>query len=175
MRYRIFNHTNVKYLDNVMDYCAFPVEYFVSGANEGNPSVMTDLLIEGNHMWYAGYGFNEQRPPADRGWGATVKGHCGGSGNRANGYVIKDNIFAFTKDRFTSIVSDLYNPDGSDSMPTFIGNIFVEGYGIRFGRVKQADEPEYREDVNFDFNILAYLEERTFGRSHDNEAWFVKK
>ena len=171
----VYNHTNVQYVNNVMDYCGFPIEYFVSGASEGNPSVMTDLLMEGNHMWYAGYGFSEQRPPADRSWGASIKGHCGGSGNRANGYIIKNNIFAFRIDRFVSIISDLTNPDGSDSMPTFIGNIFVEEYGVKFGRVKQADAPDYRDDVIYNFKVLAYIEERTFGRSKDNEAWFAKK
>ncbi|MBO7311058.1 MAG: hypothetical protein J6U86_06680, partial [Clostridia bacterium] len=158
---RVFNHTNVSYLHNVLDYCGFPIEYFVSVVPEGNESTMTNLLMEGNHMWYSGYGFSEQRPPADRTWGASIKGHAGEPSNRANGYVIKDNIFAYRKDRFVSIISSLTNPDGSDSMPTLINNIFVEEYGVKFGRIKQADEgTEYREDVMYDFNVLAYIEER---------------
>ena len=172
----VYNHTNVSYLNNVLDYCGFPIEYFVSMVAEGNPSTMTNLLIEGNHMWYSGYGFSEQRPPADRSWGASIKGHAGEPSNRADGYVIKNNIFAFRKDRFLSVISSLTNPDGSDSMPTMEGNIFVEEYGVKFGRVKQADYGEtYREDVMYDFNVLDYIEERTFGRSSGNQAWFYKK
>ena len=160
----------------MLDYCGFPIEYFVSMVAEGNPSTMTNLLIEGNHMWYSGYGFSEQRPPADRSWGASIKGHAGEPSNRADGYVIKNNIFAFRKDRFLSVISSLTNPDGSDSMPTMEGNIFVEEYGVKFGRVKQADYGEtYREDVMYDFNVLDYIEERTFGRSSGNQAWFYKK
>ena len=173
---KVYNHTNVSYLNNVLDYCGFPIEYFVSMVAEGNPSTMTNLLIEGNHMWYSGYGFSEQRPPADRSWGASIKGHAGEPSNRADGYVIKNNIFAFRKDRFLSIISSLTNPDGSDSMPTMEGNIFVEVYGVKFGRVKQADYGEtYREDVVYDFNVLDYIEERTFGRSSGNQVWFCPK
>ena len=172
----VYNHTNVSYLNNVLDYCGFPIEYFVSMVTEGNPSKMTNLLIEGNHMWYSGYGFSEQRPPADRSWGASIKGHAGEPSNRADGYVIKNNIFAFRKDRFLSIISSLTNPDGSDSMPTMEGNLFVEVFGVKFGRVKQADYGEtYREDVMYDFNVLDYIEERTFGRSSGNQVWFCPK
>ena len=61
-------------------------------------------------------------------------------------------------------------------MPTMEGNVFVEEYGVKFGRVKQADYGEtYREDVTYDFNVLDYIEERTFGRSSGNQAWFYKK
>ena len=173
---KVYNHTNVSYLNNVLDYCGFPIEYFVSMVAEGNPSTMTNLLIEGNHMWYSGYGFSEQRPPADRSWGASIKGHAGEPSNRADGYVIKNNIFAFRKDRFLSIISSLTNPDGSDSMPTMEGNLFVEVFGVKFGRVKQADYGEtYREDVVYDFNVLDYIEERTFGRSSGNQVWFCPK
>ena len=173
---KVYNHTNVSYLNNVLDYCGFPIEYFVSMVAEGNLSTMTNLLIEGNHMWYSGYGFSEQRPPADRSWGASIKGHAGEPSNRADGYVIKNNILAFRKDRFLSIISSLTNPDGSDSMPTMEGNLFVEVFGVKFGRVKQADYGEtYRDDVVYDFNVLEYIEERTFGRSSGNQVWFCPK
>jgi len=171
---KVYNHTNVLYLNNVIENCVYSIEYFVSGCEPSNPSVMTNFRIEGNHMWYASRGFCEQRPPADRSWGAHIKGRCSRTGNRATGYVIKDNIFVDGKDRLLQITSNLYNVDGSDSMPTFEGNIFVEQYGRKLGQVWQSDTPEQQIDAKFDFESIAYLSERTFGRSKDNEIWFAK-
>ncbi|MBO7310662.1 MAG: hypothetical protein J6U86_04645, partial [Clostridia bacterium] len=149
-------------------------EYFISGCEPDNPSVMTNVKIEGNHMWYASRGFCEQRPAADRTWGAHIKGRCSRTGNRAKDYLIKDNIFVDGKDRLLQITSNLFNPDGSDSMPTFEGNIFVEEYGRKFGQIEQSDTPEKQIDAAHNFDVLAYINERTFGRSKDNEIWFYK-
>lgn len=171
---KVYNHTNVLYLNNVIENCVYSIEYFVSGCEPSNPSVMTNFRIEGNHMWYASRGFCEQRPPADRSWGAHIKGRCSRTGNRATGYVIKDNIFVDGKDRLLQITSNLYNVDGSDSMPTFEGNIFVEQYGRKLGQVWQSETPDQQIDAKFDFDSIAYLSERTFGRSKDNEIWFAK-
>ena len=171
---KVYNHTNVLYLNNVIENCVYSIEYFVSGCEPSNPSVMTNFRIEGNHMWYASRGFCEQRPPADRTWGAHIKGRCSRTGNRATGYVIKDNIFVDGKDRLLQITSNLYNVDGSDSMPTFEGNIFVEQYGRKLGQVWQSETPDQQIDANFDFESIAYLSERTFERSKDNEIWFAK-
>ena len=171
---KVYNHTNVLYLNNVIENCVYSIEYFVSGCEPSNPSVMTNFRIEGNHMWYASRGFCEQRPPADRSWGAHIKGRCSRTGNRATGYVIKDNIFVDGKDRLLQITSNLYNVDGSDSMPTFEGNIFVEQYGRKLGQVWQSETPDQQIDANFDFESIAYLSERTFERSKDNEIWFAK-
>ena len=172
---KVYNHTNVSYLNNVIEYCVYSIEYFVSGCKESNPSVMTNFRIEGNHMWYASRGFCEQRPPADRSWGAHIKGLCSATGNRAKDYVIKNNVFVDGKDRLIQITSNLYNPDGSDSMPTMEGNIFVEEFGRKLGQVELSNTPASHDDAKFDFNSLAYIVERTFGRSKDNEIWFYKK
>ena len=173
---KVYNHTNVLYLNNVIEYCVYSIEYFVSGCEPGNPSVMTNFRIEGNYMWYASRGFCEQRPPADRSWGAHIKGRCSKTGNRAKDYVIKDNVFVDGKDRLVQITSNLYNTDGSDSMPTFTGNIFVEEYGRKFGQIEQSDTPEVQIDAKFDFETAKYLIERTLNKSDSsNEFWFIQK
>lgn len=173
---KVVNHTNVQYLNNVIEYCVYSIEYFVSGCEASNPSVMTDLLIEGNYMWYASRGFCEQRPPADRSWGAHIKGRCSATGNRAKNYIIRNNVFVDGKDRLLQITSNLYNTDGSDSMPTFSGNIYVEEYGRKFGQIEQSDTPYSQEDVRFDFNSVEYLAERSLGKSDGtDEFWFYKK
>lgn len=173
---KVYNHTNVRYLNNVIEYCNYSIEYFVSGCEESNPSVMTNFLVEGNYMWYASRGFCEQRPPADRTWGAHIKGRCSATGNRANGYVIKNNVFVEGKDRLLQITSNLYNPDGSDSMPSFSGNIYVEEYGKKLGQVEQSDTPYSQEDAKFDFDSAKYLAERSLGKSDGtDEFWFIQK
>ena len=137
---------------------------------------MTNFRIEGNHMWYASMGFCEQRPPADRSWGAHIKGRCSATGNRATGYVIKDNVFVYGKDRLLQITSNLYNVDGSDSMPSFSGNIFVEVYGKKFGQVEQSNTPERHFDWMMDFEVHAYLAEACLGKSDGtDEFWFAPK
>lgn len=172
---KVINHTNVLYLNNVIENCVYSIEYFVSGCEPDNPSVMTNFRIEGNHMWYASRGFCEQRPPIDRTWGAHIKGRCSRTGNRAKDYVIKDNIFVDGKDRLLQITSNLYNTDGSDSMPSFSGNIFVEQYGRKLGQVWQSETPEQQIDAKFDFDCAKYLEERSLGKSDGtNEFWFCK-
>ena len=171
---RVYNHTNVLYLNNVIENCVYSIEYFVSGCEEDNPSVMTNFRIEGNYMWYASMGFCEQRPPIDRTWGAHIKGRCSRTGNRATGYVIKDNVFVYGKDRTLQITSNLYNVDGSDSMPSFSGNIFVEIYGKKFGQVEQSDKPYDQVDAIFDFDVAEYLKERALGKSDGtDEFWFA--
>ena len=173
---KVYNHTNVLYLNNVIENCVYSIEYFVSGCEPENPSVMTNFRIEGNHMWYASRGFCEQRPPADRSWGAHIKGRCSRTGNRAKDYVIKDNIFVDGKDRLLQITSNLYNTDGSDSMPSFSGNLFVEQYGRKLGQVWQSDTPDQQIDAKFDFDCAKYLEERSLGKSDKtNEFWFCNK
>ena len=173
---RIYNHTNVQYLNNVIENCVYSLEYFISGCQESNPSVMTHFLIEGNYMWYASYGFCEQRPPVDRSWGAHIKGLCSATGNRAKDYVIKNNVFVEGKDRLLQITSNLYNTDGSDSMPSFSGNLYVEKQGKKFGQVEQSNTPASHDDVKFDFNCADYLVERSFGKSdRTDEFWFIQE
>ena len=172
---KVYNHTNVLYLNNVIENCVYSIEYFVSGCEPSNPSVMTNFRIEGNYMWYASRGFCEQRPPADRSWGAHIKGRCSRTGNRAKDYVIKDNVFVDGKDRLVQITSNLYNTDGSDSMPTFTGNIFVEEYGRKFGQIEQSNTPEQQVDAKFDFQTAKYLIDRTLNKSdNSNEFWFIQ-
>ncbi|MBO7310273.1 MAG: hypothetical protein J6U86_02630, partial [Clostridia bacterium] len=170
---KVFNHTNVFYRNNVIENCVYSIEYFVSGCEPDNPSVMTNFVIEGNHMWYASRGFCEQRPPADRSWGAHIKGLCSRTGNRAKDYLIKDNIFVDGKDRLVQITSNLYNADGSDSMPTLEGNVFVEEYGRKFGQIELSNTPASHDDARYNFDIPEYITERTYGRSKNNRCLFI--
>ena len=133
----IKNQKNVTYARNVMEYCNYSIEYFLSGCVAENPSRMENFLIEDNYMWYAGLGFCEQRPDHDQ--GAHIKGWSGANRNRATNYVIKNNLMVETRDMMVQINSDLYNPDGSDSMPSLENNIFVARIDDEFGVLAMND------------------------------------
>ena len=166
----VYNAKNVKYLNNVIEHCVYSIEYFYSGCEEDNPSVMDGFLIEGNYCWYASYGLCETRPSQDRSWGAHIKGRSSRTGNRAKNYVIRNNYFIGCKDRLVQITSNLYNPDGSDSMPTFSGNVFVLEYGKKFGQVEQRSDPGNQIDAKFDLDVIAYLGGKTDGT---DQFWFA--
>ena len=68
------------------------------------------------------------------------------------------------------ITSNLYNPDGSDSMPTFSGNVFVLEYGKKFGQVEQRSDPGNQIDAKFDLDVVAYLGGKTDGT---DQFWFA--
>ena len=165
---------NVTFKNNVIEHCVYSIEYFLSDIQADNPSRIENFLIEGNHMWYASRGFCEQRPPIDRTWGAHIKGRCSGNGNRIFNYVIRNNLFADGKDRLLQITSNRYNPDGSDSMPSLSGNVFVEQYGRKFGQIEQSETPQNQTDAIFNFDVAAYVAERTLGKSDGTDQfWFA--
>ena len=134
----IKHQKNMTYARNVIEYCNYSIEYFLSGCVKENPSRMENFLIEDNYMWNAAEGFCEQRPDHDQ--GAHIKGWSGGNRNRATGYVVKDNLMIGSKDMLVQIMSDLYNPDGSDSMPKLSGNHFVSTLGSQFGVLAMDDQ-----------------------------------
>ena len=137
---------HVRYSRNVIEDCNYSIEYFLSlngEARASNPSRMEDFVIEGNLMRNAGRGFCRQRP--DRRQAAHIKSWRNGA-NRATGYIIRDNVFAFGDEMLVEISSGLANPDGSDSMPEMKGNVFIGSEGQRFGVLNQGKPVELKYD-----------------------------
>ena len=121
-------------------------------------------------MWYQGAGFSQQRPPADSTYGAHIKGQCSSTGgNRATNYIIRNNLMVGVTHRFVRISSSLLNPDGSDSMPTFSGNVFAAEYGQTFGQVEQLETIRVKE-AKYTDDIEAYLGENSDGT---NVYWYI--
>ena len=135
----------MRYSNNVMEKCNYSIEYFLSRMAKypQNPSRMEDFLIENNLMWDAATGFCEQRP--DLNCGAHVKSWRNGS-NRATRYRIRNNLFAGSREMLIEVSSGLLNPDGSDSMPTLEGNLFIGKKGQRFGVLNQGKPAELAYD-----------------------------
>ena len=150
---------HVRYSRNVIENCNYSIEYFLSLKGEArvsNPSRMDDFVIEGNLMRNAGVGFCQQRP--DRRQAAHIKSWRNGA-NRATGYAIRDNVFAFGDEMLVEISSGLANPDGSDSMPEMKGNVFIGREGQRFGVVNQGRPVE----LKYDSALISALGERYAG------------
>ena len=114
---------NIEYSDNVMEYCNYSIEYFLSHLEPGNKSKIINCVMKNNQMWYAGYGFCEQRP--DKTQDAHIKSWMSNSANEtrnpAEDYHVENNLFAFAKGMFLQIFSDV---DGS--MPTMKGNTYIQ-------------------------------------------------
>ena len=142
---------NVRFSRNVIERCNYSIEYFISGVKDPatDLSRMDGFLIERNLMRSSGEGFCFQRP--DRAGSAHVKGwrYTGGSSNRnrAEGFVIRDNVFADCRDMFVEISSSITNPDGTDSMPKMEGNVFIGRDGQRFGVLNQGRAVEINYDA----------------------------
>ncbi len=128
---------NMTYARNVIEYCNYSIEYFISGCVPENPSRMENFLIEDNFMWYAAEGFCEQRPDLDQ--GAHIKSWSGANRNRATGFTVRNNLMCASKDMLVQIMSGLYNPDGSDSLPVLSGNNFVGKADGQLGTVAMDD------------------------------------
>ena len=128
---------NIRYSNNVMEYCNYSVEYFINGVWEQNQSMMDNFEISGNQMWYAGRGFCTQRP--DRGCAAHIKSWT--STNHAKNYVVKDNLMCLSDDMLVHVNSVTPNVDGTDPMPCFYGNTVVGLKEQKFGMLEQSPSP----------------------------------
>ena len=122
---------SVTYTNNLIEDCVYNIEYFLGSAEEGsNPTrYMSNVLMKGNILLNAGYGWGEQRP--DRGNDAHIKGwdHM----NTLEGdFIIEDNLFLYSK----SMMIHIGAADAED-LPTFRNNVFAQTAGGKFGRYAQ--------------------------------------
>jgi hypothetical protein len=160
----VMMHKGMRYSNNVMEKCNYSIEYFRSRRQQypQNPSRMEDFLIENNLMWDAAIGFCEQRP--DHNCGAHVKSWRNGC-NRATRFRIRNNLFAGSREMLIEVSSGLLNPDGSDSMPTLDGNLFIGKKGQRFGVLNQGRPV----DLSYDDALPGKLDAR-----HVNNVFYLE-
>ena len=81
-------YSNIKFNNNVIDYCNYSIEYFVTTPGD---SKIKDFEIDGNLMWYAGDGLCSQRP--DRSGSNHIKSWQHNN-NLANQIKVTNNLFA---------------------------------------------------------------------------------
>ncbi len=122
----------VKFKNNVMEYCNYAVEYFITNRDAQTDERTTDghikdFEIVGNYSWYAGYGLCEQRP--DKGEDAHIKtwNHVNPS---ISNLVIADNVFALAR----SYLLETYTYDPNSEAITYSGNIYIQYMNNLLGR-----------------------------------------
>ncbi len=88
---------NVKFNNNVFDYCNYSVEYF----HRKNGGKVYDFEIKNNLFWYAGEGLCNQRPDH-----AGVSHIRSGWATNGNAIKVEDNLFAISLKKLASTLDE---------------------------------------------------------------------
>ena len=133
---RVRKMVNVRYLDNLVEYCVYSIEYFLEKLCGDTKSYMDDIVIAGNILRYSGYGWGQQRhnthtPAHIKGWSYE---------NTASHYAIYNNIFDRAAYRMVHLVAKY-----PESLPVVCGNTYVQKMGLKLGQygANVQEEPEY--------------------------------
>lgn len=110
---------NIRYANNLIEFCSYSVEYFLGDGAEGTPDrYMENVVIENNIMRYAGFGFGNQR--TDRLCMSHIK-----SGSHRNavseGFVIRNNVFDRSREMLIYIVAK-----NAEDLPSFEDNTYIQ-------------------------------------------------
>ncbi len=130
---------NVDFSNNVMEYCNYSFEYFLTG---GAPeqSYIENVKVSDNLMWYTGYGFCEQRP--DKDCDAHIKAWAHGNVRRGK-FEINNNLFAISK---TELVQS--NATIGTHSPNYSGNTYIQFENTNLGRTGNLNS-----SIRFDSNV----------------------
>ena len=134
---------NVRYVNNVIEYCVYSIEYFLEKDGGDTESYMDDIVIENNIMRFSGYGWGQQRhnfytPAHIKGWSYE---------NTASNFRIANNIFDRAAYRMIHIVAL-----EEASMPVMSGNTYIQKVGLSLGQFG-ANCVEEPENMVFDENV----------------------
>ena len=157
-----WSQKNIEFSGNVIEYCNYSIEYFLTQIPDGNNSSMVNFVISDNYMWNAGYGFCETRMIWGRGFAAHIKSQFGAPCNRATGFEISNNVMIGAKDNMVQIRTGF----GESSMPLFKNNTLYGYYdldgnaaeGYRIGEVRNTTDDK-QIWAAYDSNIDAYMKE----------------
>ncbi len=143
---KVYYMNDIYYTNNLIEYCTYNVEYFLSGVPQDNPSMMNNVNISDNIMRYAGNGWGEQRP--DTGSAAHIKSWS--SSNPATDFVIERNIFDRGYHRLFHIASTL-----EEHLPIMRDNVYIQYNGAKLGMFG----PGSPKDQVYDENVAALINE----------------
>ncbi len=116
---------NIRYFNNVVEYCTYSIEYFLEKTMNDTQSYMENIQIHDNVLRYSGYGWGRQRHNQDT--PAHIKGWE--YENTSKNFVIYNNIFDLSTHRMIHIVSK-----EKDSLPRLISNTYVQNRGAMLGQ-----------------------------------------
>lgn len=115
---------NILYRNNVIVDCVYNIEYFLAASTVQKNVVRRgdSVLIEGNLLRRAGYGFGSVRPNG----GGQRNIRSGTSRNEFTNFVIRNNIL----DRAVFELAQTYT-SFEITAPRYEGNIYIQGIGNR--------------------------------------------
>ncbi len=138
----VFNDVkNVKFNDNVFDYCNYSIEYFFTD----NGGKVYDFEIMNNLCWYAGEGLCNQRPDH-----AEVSHIRSGWVKQGNAIKIENNLFA------TSLKTLARTLDSADFGGAYNNNVYAQ-YEKREFAMNGKNDTAFKMDANVKGNIETKL------------------
>ena len=118
---------NIFFINNVMEYCNYGVEYFLSNTESGDK--INNINIENNLMWYGGEGLCSQR--YNKSQDAHIKSWAHNNPVTAN-FTIKNNLFALGRH---ALVETISSKGGQN--PVYSNNIYIQKYRYNLGYIGQ--------------------------------------
>jgi hypothetical protein len=140
---RTYQMKNVRYLNNLVEYCVYSIEYFLEINGGSENCFMDNIEMSGNILRYSGYGWGQQRhnkhtPAHIKGWSYT---------NTARNYAVHDNIFDRAAYKMVHLVAEK-----AESLPRMYNNTYVQYAGNDLGQYG-ANEVKEPPILIFDNNI----------------------
>ena len=130
---RTYQMNNVRYLNNLVEYCVYSIEYFLEINGGSKNCFMDNLEMSGNILRMSGYGWGQQRhnkhtPAHIKGWSYT---------NTARNYSVHDNIFDRAAYKMVHLVAEK-----AESLPRMYNNTYVQYAGNDLGQYGANGESE---------------------------------
>ncbi len=172
-----YSQKNILFENNVIEFCNYSIEYFLTNIPSENASTISNFVIRDNYMWNAGLGLCETRGYWERGWSAHIKCQHTAPCNRAERFVISNNVMIGVRDQFLQIRTSF----GKDSMPTLTDNTFYGRYdfdgtatnGYRLGEVRVVEVGDKNQIfVSYDLQNEQYLTDNV-NEATGNKFYFV--
>ena len=120
-----FRLDNIRYLDNLIEYCVYAIEYFLEKTEGDTKSKITNCEMANNILRFSGYGWGQQRhnthtPAHIKGWSYE---------NTAENFTIHNNIFDRAAYRMLHLVSK-----EKESCPKMQNNTYIQKLGHTLGQ-----------------------------------------
>ncbi len=127
--------TNIRYEDNLIEYCVYGIEWFLDQLDGESESYMENLEMSGNIVVLSGYGWGQQRHNTDT--PALMKGWS--YKNTARNFKIHNNIFDRCAYRMIHLVA--YK---EEYCPEMYENTYIQHFGGMIGQYggNKIKEPE---------------------------------
>lgn len=149
-----YRMTGIRYIDNLVEFCVYSIEYFLEKTNGDKESYIRDCEICGNMLRFSGYGWGQQRHNKDT--PAHIKGWS--YENTASEYTIHDNLFDRSAYRMLHLVAK-----EAESCPVMYGNTYIQYLGNplgQYGPNAESEPPILPYDEHADTTISSIFQDK---------------